>query len=121
MGYLASSAILKCSMGREVDMANDVIVAVRFDENWRPLNFEIGTFTGTGLSAVEGGNRFELASKIAQDVLRGAKYNTLVSIGTGTVLGGLLTVTQGENGEPVFGIDSASGEPRTLKDLRRLK
>lgn len=102
-------------------MANDVIVAVKFDEKGRPNNFEIATYSGYGTSPVEGGNRYELASKIAQEVLAGAKYNTLVSIGAGTALGGLLTVTQGENGEPVFGIDSASVEPRTLKDLRRFK
>jgi len=100
-------------------MTNQVIVAVRFDEKGRPLNFEIGTFTGTGLTAVDGGNRFEHKSTIAQNVLNGINYNTLISTGTGTVLGGFLTVTQGEHGEYVFGIDSPSGEARTLKDLRR--
>ncbi|WP_332774283.1 hypothetical protein [Pseudomonas sp. ESBL1] len=102
-------------------MSNQVIVAVQFGDDGRPLNFEIGTYSGHGTSPVDGGNRFESASKIAQEVLDGAKYNTLVRTGSGAVLGGFLMVTQDASGAPVFGIDSASSETRTLKDLRRLR
>ncbi|MNF11847.1 hypothetical protein D3C80_2131600 [compost metagenome] len=54
-------------------------------------------------------------------MLTGVNYNTLISTGTGTVLGGFLTVSEGEHGEYVFGIDSPSAAQWALKDLRRFK
>ncbi|WP_176514312.1 hypothetical protein [Pseudomonas faucium] len=102
-------------------MANDVIVAVQFDDNGRPLNFELASYSGYGSSPIEGGNRFELASWIAEKVLAGAKFDTLINAGSGGALAGYLTVVQGDSGEPVFGIDDRSGAGRTLNDLRRIR
>lgn len=102
-------------------MATDVIVAVQFDDTGRPLNFELASYSGYGASPIEGGNRFELASWVAEKVLNGAKFDTLINTGSGSALAGYLTVFQGEHGEPIFGIDDRLGVGRTLKDLRRFK
>lgn len=100
-------------------MTNDVIVGVQLDREGRPTLFEVATFSPQGF-AVDGGDRFESARWAANQVSDGVLIDTLVTTDGHSVLAGYLTVSDDENGDPVFGIDDRLGAGRTIKDLRRL-